>query len=286
MAAGRLVAGVLALVPAAAAAAGPWAAIRTPTAGGGEALGSPTAGCLAGGRPLALDGPGFEVVRVSRRRHFGHPSLIAYVEDLGRAARKAGLGTLVIGDLAQPRGGPIPGGHASHQSGLDADVGFDLAPRRARPAAARERVTHTSVVLPDNRHVDPARFRAEHVRLLALATEPAVVDRVFVHPAVKRALCDASPGAAWLRKVRPWYGHDAHFHVRLRCPEASAECVPAAELPEGPGCDDTLAWWFELEDGVLPARREVDPPGPRPRREAAPPPPELPARCTEILDAR
>ncbi len=120
MAAGRLLAGVLALVPAAAAAASPWAAIRTPTEGGAEALGSPTAGCLSGGRPLAFDGPGFEVVRVSRRRYFGHPSLVAYVEDLGRAARHAGLGTLVIGDLAQPRGGPIPGGHASHQTGLDA----------------------------------------------------------------------------------------------------------------------------------------------------------------------
>lgn len=285
MATGRLLALVLALVPAAAAVASPWAAIRTPTEGAGESLGSPTAGCLAGGKPLALEGPGFEVVRVSRRRYFGHPLLVAYVEDLGRAARKAGLGTLVIGDLAQPRGGPMPGGHASHQSGLDADVWFDLAARRARPAAARERLAYTSVVLPDNRRVNPAHFRPEHVRLLALATEPESVDRVFVHPAVKQALCEAMPGAGWLRKIRPWYGHDAHFHVRLRCPEASAACMPAAELPEGPGCDETLAWWFALEDGVPPARREVDPPRPRPPREAVAPPPEPPARCREILDA-
>ncbi|MEK7690047.1 MAG: penicillin-insensitive murein endopeptidase, partial [Bdellovibrionota bacterium] len=57
--------------------------------------------------------------------------------------------------------------------------------------------------------------------------------------------------AGWLRKIRPWCGHDYHFHVRIRCPSSgSPECTESAEIPASTtesGCDETLAWWFSEE---------------------------------------
>jgi penicillin-insensitive murein endopeptidase len=90
-----------------------------------------------------------------------------------------------------------------------------------------------------------ARFDAASRRLLKLAASDPRVERVFVHPLVKQALCTAAgPKPAWLQKIRPWWGHDAHFHARLACPEDSPECTAQAPLPPGDGCD-ALAWWLK-----------------------------------------
>jgi penicillin-insensitive murein endopeptidase len=70
------------------------------------------------------------------------------------------------------------------------------------------------------------------------------VERVFVNPVVKRALCQsAGTDRGWLHKLRPWWGHDEHFHVRLACPADSPECQPQPPLAAGDGCEE-LAWWF------------------------------------------
>ena len=63
---------------------------------------------------------------------------VARLKMLGERARAAGLGDLYIGDISRPRGGPLPGGHVSHQLGLDADVGLDVTPKRTLSAAERE----------------------------------------------------------------------------------------------------------------------------------------------------
>lgn len=252
-----------------------WGAVATPLPGPARVVGATSAGCLAGAVALPPEGVGYQAVRLSRDRAWGHPSLVAWVEDLGRRARAAGLPDLWIGDLAQPRGGPMAYGHASHQTGLDADVWLDLRPKPpGSPAtrAARERVEVPSVVRPDGAAVDAARWTEAHARLVRLAAEGPGVDRVLVNPAIKRALCEAHGGAAWLRRVRPWRGHDSHLHARLRCPADSPECRDAAPPPPGDGCDATLDWWFTEE-----ARR----PPPRPATPAAPF--ALPAACAAVL---
>lgn len=268
-----------------AATANPWARQKGPSAGPAESIGASASGCLAGAVALPLEGAGYQAVHTSRRRYYGHPALVATVADLARSAREAGLGDLFIGDLSQPRGGPMPGGHASHQSGLDVDVFFDLSPKARRRPSERERIPAVSVVLPDNLSVDPRRFTAAHQGLLERAASSPGVERIFVHPAVKQALCRSVAGnRAWLAKLRPWYGHDAHFHVRIACPGGSPSCEAGPEIPPGDGCDETLAWWFMPEDGVLPARREVDPPPPTRPSGVAPKP--LPEACRALLDAR
>ncbi|MCQ4160758.1 penicillin-insensitive murein endopeptidase [Roseomonas sp. GC11] len=255
-------------------AATAWAAARGPAAGPPRILGAHGLGCIAGAVALPPEGPGWEVVRLSRNRFWGHPALIATLRDIAGRARAEGMPPLWIGDLGQPRGGPMPWGHASHQIGLDADLWFALAPRPPRPAASREQIDVPSLVRPDGQEVDPARYTPAHARLVQLAAEAPGVDRVFVNPAIKKALCATHAGEPWMRRVRPWRGHDSHLHIRLRCPPGQAACQDQAPPPPGDGCDASLAWWFSD------AARQ--PPAPQPQG----PPPRLPAACAGILSER
>ncbi len=256
------------------ARASDWAAHSLPTAGPPRVIGTTNLGCIAGAVALPPEGPGWQAVRISRNRHWGHPATIALVEHLAGRARAEGFPDLWIGDLGQPRGGPMPWGHASHQSGLDVDVWLDLRPKPRVPASQREELSIPSLVLPDGSAVDPARWSPRHARLIRLAAESPGLDRLLVNPAIKARLCRDHAGEAWLRRVRPWRGHDSHMHLRLRCPPDSPECRDIAPPPPGDGCDATLDWWFSPE-----ARR----PPPRPARPG--PPPRLPLACAAVLSA-
>jgi penicillin-insensitive murein endopeptidase len=263
-----LLAVALLLIPALASAqpSRDWAAARSPSSGPPHVIGSHTNGCITGAVALPQEGPGFAVVRPSRNRYYGHPSLTAFLQGFTARAQAAGYERLWIGDLGQPRGGPMPSGHASHQIGLDADIWLDLRPKPAE----RERIDVPSLVLPDETAVDPARWTPRHAALIRLAAETPGVDRIFVNFTIKRALCTAHRGEPWLRRVRPWYGHDSHMHVRLGCPAGSPDCIPQSPVPAGDGCDAGLDWWFSAEARRPPAR----PPGP---------PPRLPAACAGVL---
>jgi penicillin-insensitive murein endopeptidase len=245
------------------------------------AAGTYAKGCLAGAAALPADGPGWQVMRPSRNRAWGHPALVDFVARLAAAARDDGWPGLLVGDLAQPRGGPMRTGHASHQLGLDVDLWLTPMPARRLTPREREDTGAPSMLRAGTLEVDPARFgplQAAVIRRAALFPE---VSRIFVHPGIKRALCAAPPAGggdrAWLAKVRAWWGHDTHFHVRLRCPSGEPACVGQDPRPAGDGCGPELAWWFTDEPGS-----PKDPPLP-------PAPPltlaQLPAECRGVLRA-
>ncbi len=220
------------------------------------------------------------MLRLSRRRYFGHPDTIAFVQRLGRHTQAGGLPIFYVGDIAQPRGGPLPYGHASHQTGLDVDIFFDLEPKPRLSSTAREDVTAPSMVRADHHDINPLRFGASQVALLRLAASDPRVDRIFVNPLIKQALCRGFGGAgqgdrAWLRRIRPWYGHDDHFHVRLSCPANARECEAQSPLPAGDGCGEDLAWWFREE---TPPVRDIA------GAEKIKPP--LPEACRAVLATR
>jgi penicillin-insensitive murein endopeptidase len=240
-------------------ASGLFAGRSAPAPGAAAPHGSHHRGCLAGAVALPETGPYWQAMRLSRNRHWGHPATIAFIGRLGRRAAAAGWPRLLVGDIGQPRGGPMPGGHRSHQLGLDADIWLRLPGPAPLSRAAREELASVSVVRADRLAVNGA-WRAEHAALIRLAAEDPAVERVFVNPAIKRALCQAAPAAdsGWLRKVRPWWGHDSHIHVRLACPEGAAGCLAQGPPSPGDGCGAELDWWFTAE--ALDPPRPSEPP--------------------------
>lgn len=212
-------------------------------------LGGYSAGCLAGAAQLPETGPTWQAMRLGRNRNWGHPDIVAFIARLGAKAQAIGWPGIYVGDISQPRGGPMRSGHLSHQTGLDADIWL-LRPRSLTLSRAeREKIGSPSVVAADRRSVNGNWTERHHALLKAAAQDPAVA-RIFVNPAIKRELCNAEPpgsGRGWLAKVRPWYKHSSHFHVRLHCPPGTAACVPQDPVARGDGCDATLAWWFTPE---------------------------------------
>jgi len=236
-------------------------------------------GCLAGGQALPVNGPDWQVMRLSRNRNWGHPALIAFLERFARKVPQVSHWPgILVGDMSQPRGGPMLTGHASHQIGLDADIWLTPMPGRELTRFEREEMSAVTVVREDRLDVDPAKWTPDHVAVLkAAATDPAV-QRIFVNAAIKKALCrEAAGDRSWLTKVRPYFGHDYHFHVRLVCPKGESACKGQDPVPPGDGCDASLAWWFS--ESILHPK-----PGP-----IRPIPPitmaQLPRECEQVLKA-
>jgi penicillin-insensitive murein endopeptidase len=228
-----------------------WSRVATPKPGPPRAIGQPGSGCVQGAVALPLRGPGWMVMRPERHREFGHPLLLAYLRDLASRARREHLGLLCVGDLGQPRGGPLPSGHRSHQNGLDVDIWY--GPPAKPPAPVQSPVAPTVVDLRTGKLLPAWSSRVAH--LIQAAASDASVDRIFVHPAVKRALCQDKDRGPWLQRVRPWWGHHDHFHLRLRCPPDSADCKEPQPLPAGEGCDVSLDWWFSEDAHAAAAKR-------------------------------
>lgn len=248
-----------------------------------RALGFYSKGCLAGARALPVDGPAWQAMRLSRNRNWGHPDLVALVEKFAVEAREFdGWPGLLVGDLSQPRGGPMLTGHNSHQIGLDADIWFTPMPDRRLSHKEREELSATSMLGPDKLSVDDKTWTPAHIQIVKRAASYREVERVLVHPAIKKALCEAAgaaPDRGWLAKVRPIYGHYYHFHIRMRCPPGSAGCVAQAPPPSDDGCGKELTDWFALL---------TRPPEPPPTKPVPPKPPltleQLPAECRTVLE--
>lgn len=249
-----------------------WSQVPGPTTGSAQAYGRYNAGCLAGAEVLPPQGRGYQAMRLSRDRHYGHPQLIALVQDLGEYADARGV-RLLIGDLTQARGGPMPYGHASHQNGLDVDIWFTLLAEHEHLAPADiEQRPMRSVVDRARGQIIAEYWHPLFADLLQYTASIPEVERIFVNPVIKQRLCQTQGNPDWLGKLRPWWGHDGHFHVRLACPADSEACESQAPPPPGSGCDNDLANWIEDQ-------RRPPPPTttPRPRRT-----PELPAICEHI----
>lgn len=226
--------------------------------------GSNAGGCIAGAVSLPPDGPGFQTIHLDRSAFWGAPQTIAQLELLAQEAATAGLPTLLVEDISRARGGPMPGGHVSHQIGLDADVGLDMQPRPPLSSAQRGTIELRSMVRADGRDIDPAAWSPRVITLLHLAVGLPDVDRVLVNPAIKQQLCrQVSGDRSWLHLIRPWYGHAAHMHIHFRCPPGQSDCVQGAPPPPGDGCDATLQWWFDqLDAPAKPSAPHTPPPAP------------------------
>ena len=237
-------------------------------------------GCIAGAEELPIDGPTWQVMRLSRNRNWGHPDLIKFIERVSAKAAKKGWPGLLVGDMSQPRGGPMITGHASHQVGLDADVWLTPMPDRTLTRAEREEMSATMVVSDTLLDVDPKVWTPAHLEIVKAAAEDPEVERIFVNPAIKKALCrGAGQDRAWLHKVRPWWGHDYHFHVRIACPPDDRDCKPQPSVPGADdGCGAELKSW--LKEDIVHPKPSPGPPPSHAMTMAA-----LPKECKAVVNA-
>lgn len=248
-----------------------------------QAIGFYSAGCLGKGTALPLRGQGFTVMRASRNRYYGHPDLIAFIERLGNYAANQGQ-QLLIGDLSQSYGGPMTYGHRSHQIGLDVDIWFyRQAAQYVLSETETEQLAMVSVIDNAAGDVKHNRWFSSYYRdILKRAAQEPNVERIFVNPIIKNALCRREKSdRRWLRKIRPWWGHDAHFHVRLRCPKDSHQCVSQKPPPPGDGCQPDLQRWIkEIQQAAL----NPSPLSPAPPKSASKLL-KLPANCNKVISA-
>ena len=251
----------------------------TPSPHAPLAIGGHSRGCLAGAARLRETGPTWQAMRLSRNRNWGHPSALAFVDRLSRVAVANGWRGLYIGDISQPRGGPAAG-HASHQIGLDLDVWMLPPPRLDLSPGERERISSISVLGADRRSLN-GNWTPAHQRILEAAARDPAVERIFVTAPVKLRMCADAPARdrAWLAKIRPWWEHDTHFHVRLNCPSGQPGCTQPDPLPAGDGCADAV-WW--ITEALEPPDPDAPAPPPRPPLTLA----DLPPQCSTVLGAQ
>ncbi len=250
----------------------PWENIKTPSDDSPQVIGTYTNGCLQGGKALPQNGTGYQIVRGQRKRYFAHPDTVSFIESLGKYSDSKLDTLLLIADLSLPQGGRFSYGHRSHQTGLDADIWLRL-PEGALSSSQLQNAKSSSVLTTNRKKINGSRWQQAHFDIIKYSALYPNVERIFVHPLIKQKLCNTEVESEkeWLRKVRPWWGHHAHMHVRLACPEGNSHCVPQAAPPEGDGCgDELMSWIFQPST-----------PSKGTKKKKAPPP--APEQCQEML---
>jgi penicillin-insensitive murein endopeptidase len=265
--------------------------VTTPAPLPARAIGSYSKGCLAGGVSMPVNGPDWQVMRLSRNRNWGSPQLVQYLERLASDARALdGWPGLLVGDMSQPRGGPMLTGHTSHQVGLDADIWLTPMPDHILTREERENVSAVSM-LKDPFNVDPEKFTLQQVKLIKRAASYPQVARIFVHPAIKKALCreagSVGKDKSWLAKIRPWWNHYYHFHVRLACPPGMDGCVNQTPVTGDLGCGKELDNWYDTlrKAAIWTAQQAAKPDKKPPKKKKQMQLYELPRDCRTVLTA-
>jgi penicillin-insensitive murein endopeptidase len=257
-----------------------------------KALGSYAKGCLAGAEQLPESGPTWQAMRLSRNRNWGHPELIGYLKRLSaEVAAIPGWKGLYIGDLSQPRGGPMTSSHQSHQLGLDADIWL-LPPKRLNLSRAERENLSSKTVRANNHRTVNNNWTPAHMAVLKAAASDPAVDRIFITAPAKIWMCNNAKGnRKWLQKVRPYWGHHYHFHVRLKCPKGSKGCktqTPTVRQlsKNATGCDKDLNWWVTA--ALAPPDPNAPKPPKKPKKRGARDyvMADLPSQCRKVLNAQ
>lgn len=253
-----------------------------PTGGRPVAIGFYSKGCISGAVALPESGPSWQAMRLSRNRNWGHPEMIGFLQGLSQAAQQAGWRGLYIGDIGQPRGGPAASGHASHQMGLDADIwmlppsSLNLSPQQRENLSSVSVVNNAGTALNSN-------WNPGHMAIIRAAARDPRIERIFVDPVVKLAMCEAETGnRAYLRKIRPMNQHNYHFHVRMACP-AGSSCQQQDAPPAGDGCAEAAEW---IKNRIDPSRVKPVPPDPNYRHPRSYRLSEMPQQCQAVAVAR
>ena len=259
----------------------PWSRIKHPVPHPThEAVGGYSNGCQLGAQELPEHGEGYRDIRRSRNRFYAQPQTIEFVQYIGRNLAMKYDEEILIGDLSQPAGGLMSYAHVSHQNGLDVDIYFATTKKDTQPSSMYENPGNEARYELGDRAagaIHEGRFRPIFKDALHLAAIHPKTTRIFINPVIKLHLCQTEADTSWLRKLRPWGGHNSHFHVRLKC--EGELCGNQEPVPPGDGCDADLEKWVrDQSDAILnPKPRKKPRTTPRKRK----PMPEI---CQNILE--
>ncbi|PIE45324.1 MAG: penicillin-insensitive murein endopeptidase [Gammaproteobacteria bacterium] len=253
-----------------------WSRIKTPTTGLSESVGGYANGCMTGAISLPASGEGYVDMRRYRNRYYGQPQLIEFIKALGQFTLKTHGRKHLIGDLSQPRGGKMNFGHSSHQIGLDVDIWMQTIKHQSSVNPYRDMKT---IVDKANGTIVSGRIEKPTRDALHFAATYPAVARIFVNPVVKKSLCQTESDTSWLRKIRPWWGHDQHFHVRLQCPQGSSLCKNQKPIPQGSGCNEGLYHWVQEQSDIVTGKIK---PRPKFKMIRKKPPKVMPMECDNI----
>jgi penicillin-insensitive murein endopeptidase len=146
----------------------------------------------------------------------------------------------------------------------------------------REKTQAINLVADDWKHLNPKTWTPQHIDFIRTAAEQPEVERVLVNAAIKQELCRVENKGkdGWMAKIRPWYGHHDHIHVRLKCPADSPECRKQPPVTGEDGCaKGALDYWFS--DKVLNPQKSPTPAKPAKPLMLA----DLPPACKSVLNS-
>jgi penicillin-insensitive murein endopeptidase len=216
---------------------------RAPTLGKAEAIGEYSLGCLNGAETFNGSEKGILLSQKKRGRYWGHPDLIKLLTDAGNEFFKQNK-SLMIGDLSLSRGGPMIMGHNSHQTGLDVDIWFKILSNQNLAE-----MTFRNLEIEEMAPIQ--KLNLDQFNLVKYFLQDERVERIFINPSFKKDLCENSEFLKLKieeqQKLRPWWGHNDHIHVRLKCPKDGTKCISQSTVPKGNGCGEELNWWFTEE---------------------------------------
>lgn len=233
-----------------------------------EAIGGYANGCQTGAVKVPPEGTGFIDIRRWRKRFYTQPSTLRLIQHVGQALAPR---RILVGDSSQAIGGRMPFGHSSHQNGLDVDFWFYTVGEREQVAAKIEPPSLVNMMTGTVQ-----TWHQDYRQALYAAAQFPETERIFVNPVIKQYLCETELERDWLAKIRPWQGHDAHFHVRLRCPADSPDCTPQKPLDGSHGCNADLWDWVQRQTWSF-----LNPQPPKPSKPKALP--ALHPRCEALL---
>ncbi len=193
---------------------------------------------------LAKAGPGYQLIFPGRNHDWGSTGLVTAIEAVAASMDKdfPGAEPLQIADLSDKNGGRLSQ-HASHQNGLDADIVYYRMNHGIQEPDAFDELQEDFVI--DGRITQNFDF-VRNWEVMRRLNATGRLDRIFVDKEIKKELCkyakQASPEVSAetsdrLRKLRPYYNHAHHMHVRFTCPKDSPKCKAQKPIEPGDGCD-------------------------------------------------
>lgn len=199
-------------------------------------------GRLAAATRLPDSGGGFVKILRPRNRRFASEDMIYLITKVSKELDQKfpnRRDAVQIGDVSAELGGLVPG-HNSHQNGLDVDIAFlrtnETMQNPDDVNGFREKFVSSGKV---SNNFDLERNWAL-AKLMVATGRP---QRIFVNQVIKNAFCklarekgELQSAAETLHRLRPYSGHEDHFHVRITCPLNSPKCEAQEEIPAGTGC--------------------------------------------------